>query len=530
MAQWTVWLDGAVMHQPVTNERNATAARLELALDGAGLMEIEIPTSHPEYARAASLPILGRPVWRVERDGAEVFRGRTLARTRAPLDGAVRVTVEGELAMLNDTLAAPYEYAGSPAGYLSMMLEGHNAQADPWKRFSLGRVSVPGSIVRGSESFATTWEELAAKTFESSAGGHIVLRRGTRTIDWLADASEPCGQPVRLGWNLLRIEDEADGAELATAIRAQGADVDGARVELAPERTGAPGVTRRGDLLVSDALAQDHGTVARVVTWDDVTLEPNLWSRAVEYVQGLAMPRSVTVSAIDMSDAGHAVDAFDVGQVVTLDALDTQGTMQVTGIEWDLLDPAGGSITFGAARVTSSARAAEAASVADAALYVAGGRARPGTGGRSSATYAGAGTTETASTANWKVAKMNALVASAGTPGEAFTFSDGVITAVRPCVLSVTGVMSWRDNVTGQRGFGVCEGGTITGGTMTGTEHSVFNGYNLTSGNYYRAVTFPPRLFGLAAGDVLTLGHWEPTNGVYYNGGGHTWATIEVVE
>lgn len=399
MAQWLVWLNNAIVHQPVTTTSNVTFGTLELALDSAGRLEVEVPVSHPLYTTIASLPLLGRDVWRVERDGAEVFRGRTLSRERVPLDGAVDVVVEGDLAMLNDSLRLPYEYTGTPTGYLQMMVRNHNAQVEDWKRFSVGRVQTADSndnIVRGSESSATTWEELSAKTCGSSTGGHIVLRRGTRVIEWLDNVATPCDQPVKLGWNMLDLEDMADGAELVTAIHALGASTNGgARLEIASTRTGGAGVTVRNGYLVNDALAQTNGTIVREVVWDDVTLEPNLWSRALAYCQQLSMPRSVTVKAIDMSDAGYAVDAFDVGQVVDLDALDTQGRMQVTGIEWDLLDPAGGSITFGKAQVTSSARNASTSQTAQAAYYVAGNSS--GGGGGTAYTLSGDGATVTLS-------------------------------------------------------------------------------------------------------------------------------------
>ena len=261
------------------------------------------------------------------------------------------------------------------------------------------------------------------------------------------------------------------------------------------------------------------------MTWDDVTLEPNLWDRAVSYVQSLSLPRSVTVSAIDMSDAGHSVDAFDVGQMVALDALDTQGTMQVTGITWDLLDPSGGSIDFGAASVTSSSRTAQTSLTADAALFVAGGAARP----KASATFVGTDTTTTATANNWKAAPLDTIAAAYGSPSDWFAFASGTLTAMRACTLAVSGVMTWRDNVAGMRGIGISEGGGISGGSMTGTEHSVFTAQTATTGNYYRTVAFPRRLFRLAEGGTLTVGHWEPTGGVYYNGNGHTWLTVEVV-
>ena len=433
MAIWNIWLNNSIVHQPVTTSSNVIGATLALALDSAGSLEADVPVSHPLYPTIASLPLLGRDVWRVERDGTEVFRGRLLSRERMPLDGSVHVVVEGELAMLNDSLCLPYSFSGSPTEYLQQLVRGHNAQVDDWKRFSVGRVTVIDKggndyIVRGSESTATTWEELSAKTVGSSDAGHIVLRRGTRVIDWLASVAAPCDQVVKLGWNLLNLSDEADGSELVTAIHAVGADQNGTRLEIASTRTGGAGVTVRGGMLVNDALAATNGIVVREVVWDDVTTEAALWSRALAYCQQLSLPRSVTVKAIDMSDAGYAVDAFDVGQVVDLDALDTQGRMQVTGIEWDLLDPAGGSITFGKAQVTSSARNASTSQTAQAAYYVAG-NSSGGGGGGATYTLSGDGATVTLSgsdgTTSDTTITANAIGAQSALSVETGTLSKG---------------------------------------------------------------------------------------------------------
>ena len=432
MAIWNIWLNNSIVHQPVTTTSNVIGATLALALDSAGSLEADVPVSHPLYPTIASLPLLGRDVWRVERDGTEVFRGRLLSRERMPLDGSVHVVVEGELAMLNDSLCLPYSFSGSPTEYVQQLVRGHNSQVDEWKRFSVGRVTVVDKggndyIVRGSESTSTTWEELSAKTVGSSDAGHIVLRRGTRVIDWLASVAAPCDQVVKLGWNLLNLSDEADGTELVTAIHAVGADQDGTRLEIATSRTGGAGVTVRGGMLVNDSLAATNGIVVREVVWDDVTTEAALWSRALAYCQQLSLPRSVTVKAIDMSDAGYAVDAFDVGQVVDLDAMDTQGRMQVTGIEWDLLDPAGGSITFGKAQVTSSARNASTSQTAQAAYYVAGNSS----GGSGGATYtlSGDGATVTLSGSDGSTSDTtitaNAIGAQAALSVETGTLSKG---------------------------------------------------------------------------------------------------------
>ena len=528
MAQWLIWLDGEVVHQPVTTERHVISATLSLALDSAGSLEADVPVSHPLYQTIATLPILGANTWRVERDGAEVFRGRLLSRDRIPLDEAVHVVVEGDLAMLNDSICRPYDFSGSPAQYVTQLIGSHNAQVEPWKRFVVGDVDIVdkggnGYIVRGSESSTTTWEELSKKTIESSDGGHLVLRRGTHVIDWLTSVATTCDQPVRLGWNMLGLEDGSDGSELVTAIIPVGADVGGARLTISPTRSGGVGVTVRDGIVINDVLAASNGTVVREVVWDDVTQEPNLWDRALAYVQALSLPRSVTVKAIDMSDAGYQVDAYDVGQMVTLDALDTQGIMQVTGITWNLLDPSGGSITFGNVAVTSSSRSAQVTTTANAALFMAGNTTRP----KAVTTYTGAASTSTASSSGWHLTSFDTRLAGVGYPSDTYEFVNGVITATRDCVLKVSGQMRWQDTVQGQRGFGAYTG--IAGGDSGGTEHSSFAHYATGTTNSNKTTWFSPRVFVLAEGEHITFRRYEQSGAVYTNGENFSWVTVEVV-
>ena len=489
MAIWNIWLNNAIVHQPVTTTSNVIGATLALALDSAGSLEADVPVSHPLYPTIASLPLLGRDVWRVEREGTEVFRGRLLSRERMPLDGSVHVVVEGDLAMLNDSLCLPYSFSGSPTEYMQQLVRGHNSQVDEWKRFSVGSVTVVDKggndyIVRGSESTATTWEELAAKTVGSSDKGHIVLRRGTHVIDWLANVAEPCDQPVKLGWNMLALSDEMDGADFVTAIRAVGADQNGTRVEIATSRTGGAGVTVRNGILLNDALVATNGTIVREVVWDDVTTEAALWSRALAYCQQLSMPRSVTVKAIDMSDAGYAVDAFDVGQVVDLDALDTQGRMQVTGIEWDLLDPAGGSITFGKAQVSSSARNASTSQTAQAAYYVAG-NSSGGGGGGTTYTLSGDGATVTLSgsdgTTSDTTITASAIGAQSALSVETGTLSKGSAAS------SYSSSLTRYGNVVTLDMYSLKLASALSSGSTSGTLATVPSGYR-PSTNVYCAI------------------------------------------
>jgi hypothetical protein len=140
-------------------------------------------------------------------------------------------------------------------------------------------------------------------------------------------------------------------------------------------------------------------------------------------------------------------------------------------------------------------------------------------------TYTGANGTATASAAGWQLTYFNTVVAEFGSPRTYdYTFSNGVLTAKRDCVLEISGVMNWTDAIAGNKGFGIFSGTTVG----SGTEASSFQ--NFPSGvSNRKSVVFPPKLFKLSAGSSLTFGRYQQQGAVYQNGTNFSWVTIRVV-
>jgi hypothetical protein len=140
-------------------------------------------------------------------------------------------------------------------------------------------------------------------------------------------------------------------------------------------------------------------------------------------------------------------------------------------------------------------------------------------------TYTGTNSTATASAAGWQLTYFNTVVAEVGSPREYdYTFSNGVLTAKRDCVLEISGVMNWTDAIAGNKGFGIFSGTTVG----SGTEASSFQ--NFPSGvSNRKSVVFPPKLFKLSAGSSLTFGRYQQQGAVYQNGTNFSWVTIRVV-
>lgn len=140
-------------------------------------------------------------------------------------------------------------------------------------------------------------------------------------------------------------------------------------------------------------------------------------------------------------------------------------------------------------------------------------------------TYTGTNGSATASASGWQLTYFNTVVAEVGSPRTYdYSFSNGVLTATRDCVLEISGVMNWTDALQGNRGFGIFEGTTVG----SGTEASSFQ--NFPSGvSNRKSVVFPPKLFKLTAGAKLTFGRYQQQNAVYQNGTNYSWVTIRVV-
>ena len=357
---WWAYFDDKIVHKPSTAEFRLVGGKLSVGLSMAGSFSFDIPVTHPNYGEIAS-GVMGKGRIRVAQDGTEVFRGRVFSASADPLSGFCNVICEGELAELNDSVLAPYEFGGSPEDYLRMLLASHNAHCEP---FMVGNVTAKdsnGFIARSNQSSSATWDEIAEKTFGSSTGGYLALRHEgkSRFIDWLDEPDVPGNQEVRFAKNLRSVKDSRTGDGFCTAIRPEGRDADGNAFTLESLPNGSPrnGVSLIDGYMVNDALFQEHGWISKTVVWEDVTLVENLASKAAEYASGLSLPRSVKVTAIDLKDAGYEFDRFSIGQRIRVVAPDIDARMLIVQLDYDLDNPTNNTIVFETIAVKASSGA-----------------------------------------------------------------------------------------------------------------------------------------------------------------------------
>lgn len=141
-----------------------------------------------------------------------------------------------------------------------------------------------------------------------------------------------------------------------------------------------------------------------------------------------------------------------------------------------------------------------------------------------SVTYTGDNSTYTADVEDWIISWMPNTVGGSRAD-DYFTFSLGVITALRDCLLEISGVATWTSGPVGQYGFGIFIGSSTV---KNGTEKSVFNYKASAEGQF--SVTMPPVNIGMTTGMKIAVGRFGKKGSVYQNGYNFSWVTIKVIE
>ena len=261
-----------------------------------GTASIIMPPGHPAY----NALVAHRSIVEMYRDNVLRFRGRALY----PADDFYnRRTwlIEGELCLFQDGTHRPYLYQDTPAAIFRAIVEDFNSQADAYKQFRVGDITVTDSndYVRveseGAESHLAVLNKLVER-----CGGKIVFTTandGARVINWYADPGFRSSQTIEFGSNLLDFARDGANTDLATVIFPYGAmdQESGKRVTVESVNGGL-------DYLVDEEAKALRGYISRPVFWDDVTTPEALLRKAREWLEEHRyIVTTLTLTALDLS-------------------------------------------------------------------------------------------------------------------------------------------------------------------------------------------------------------------------------------
>lgn len=281
---------------------------LELADNTAGSFSFVIYNDNPGYGKWKMLKSIITVKWENE----ILFRGRVISAEK-DFDMGVRITAEGELAYLADTIQMPKEYhEASVYSYLSKLLAVHNEQAGDDKQIRLGSVTVtnPTDQVYKYTNWESTLDVLQTDLLDTF-GGHFRIRysESYRYLDYLEDYPRLSGQKIEFGENLMSYTETTSAMDIATVCIPLGAKQEESSIEALEERLTIKSVNNDKDYIELSSAINNYGRIVRTVTWDDVNTPSILLSKGNKWLQDNQYANlELTLTAVDLADFGVNTD------------------------------------------------------------------------------------------------------------------------------------------------------------------------------------------------------------------------------
>lgn len=302
---FSVWLDGKLLYSSAVNDPYYAIGTPVLTLEAgkAGSLSFTMYPNHPEYDSLRRM--LGRVV--VYEDDTELFRGRIL-RMETNLYKERKVTCEGDLAYLMDSIADPGEYTESISAHFSRLVDMHNRQVESDKQFAVGIVNVDKATE--SQTFKTdsyrTTSAAMSDDLTGVFGGYIRTRRsgGTVYLDYIGDYGKAGNQNIEFGVNMIDFSESVSSDDIFTVLLPTGSE--GVTME---------GITGSKYVKIPNAVER-YGTVVRAVSFSDIKeAGAELMQAAYDYIEKnyKEMPPTLTLTAIDLKRLDFALDGFELG-------------------------------------------------------------------------------------------------------------------------------------------------------------------------------------------------------------------------
>lgn len=346
---YRVYCDGLPIYNDKLEGLKIFSPSLDLELNKTGSFSFTLYPDHPYYGSIQKL----NSIITVYQEDYLLFRGRVLD-DEIGFYNERKVTCEGELAFLLDSIKRPYDFTGGVAEYLALLLDSHNAQVDETKRFTLGNVTVTDPndyIVRANIDYTDTWKEMNDKLL-ALLGGFLSVRHvdGVAYLDYLADFALLSPQKIEFGKNLLDQKRIIKGADVATVVIPLGAKLKDAEGKDTDKRLTIESVNGGADFIEDASAISQYGTIVKTVIFDDVTIAENLKAKGQAYLSSLVkLPESIELTAADLATVSTAFSSFHLGTYVDV-VSKPHGLNQkflVRKLSINLLDPAANKLTLG---------------------------------------------------------------------------------------------------------------------------------------------------------------------------------------
>lgn len=332
---YRVYCDGLLLYHSMLELLKIFNPSVELELNKTGSFEFTIYPNHPYYNSIKKL----KSIITVFQDDFILFRGRVLD-DEVGWHNEKKVTCEGELAFLLDSIQRPVSFTGTVAEFVAHIINSHNSQVGPEKQFTLGSVTVDGSLAVELTEYTNSFETLQKQLLDGF-GGYLWTRQeeGINYLDYLAEINLLAPQSIQFGKNLLDLKRINKGADIATAV-----------IPLGKDGLTVASVNNGLDYIVDEDAQAQYGLIVKTVNFADIEDATELMTAGQAYLaDSVNQWETVELTAADLATMDKTITSFHLGTQVRAKSK-PHGLDQlflVSKLSIKLLDPGANKMTLG---------------------------------------------------------------------------------------------------------------------------------------------------------------------------------------
>lgn len=336
---YKLYVDGGLFFANDWNEKEyrLVSPKIKLELNKAGSVEFTILPTHPFYNAFSQM----KSIVTAYRDDRLIFDGRVLSDDTDNYKQR-RVYCEGALAYLVDSVLPPCKGTRTAEEHYRLIVNAHNEQVEPEKRFSPGIVSIDQkneSQIFGEDSYRENFSSIETDLLDAY-GGYLRIRYdgSTRYLDYIKSYDSANSQKIRFGSNLLDLTNKCSGEDLFTVLLPIGKD------KLTIEGAGPSSkYTHNGKYLENPEAIAQYGRIVKLIDFGNVEDPNTLLNKAEKYMSDnyKGIPPELTIKAFDLHTFYPTIEPFNLGDDIVIES-EPHGisrTLMCTAVELDLTSP-----------------------------------------------------------------------------------------------------------------------------------------------------------------------------------------------
>lgn len=336
---YKLYVDGELFFANDWNEKEyrLISPKIKLELNKSGSVEFTILPTHPFYNAFSPM----KSIVTAYRDDALIFDGRVLSGD-ADNYKQRRVYCEGALAYLVDSVLPPCKGTRTAEEHYRLIVNAHNEQVEPEKRFSPGIVSIDQkseSQIFGEDSYRENFSSIETDLLDAY-GGYLRIRYdgNARYLDYVKSYDSANSQKIRFGSNLLDLASKCSGEDLFTVLLPIGKDkltIDGAG--------SSSKYTHNGRYLENPEAIAQYGRIVKLIDFRNVEDPNTLLHKAEKYMDDnyKGIPPELNVKAFDLHTFYPTIESFNLGDDIVIESEphEISRTLMCTAVELDLTSP-----------------------------------------------------------------------------------------------------------------------------------------------------------------------------------------------